>query len=87
MSGDIPEGSGKQFGEDVAEVEEHQDPDRIPEGSGKEFAEGQADVDRHQSGREPLGSGKQFAPDHEGDPAEDDLPESGKGFAHGQDDG
>jgi len=83
VSGDIPKGSGKQFGEDVADIEEHQDADEIPEGSGKEFARGQADIDSHQHGVEPQGSGKQFAPDHDGDPDED-LPESGKGFAHGQ---
>lgn len=81
MSDQIPEGSGKQFGEDVADLE-HEGPE-IPEGSGKEFAEGQARIDEFQPGGIPEGSGKQFAPGHDGDP-DLDIPEGGKGFARGQ---
>lgn len=80
----VPEGSGKQFGEDVAdleEVDERSEP--VREGSGKQFAEDVADVEEDQPGGIPAGSGKQFAPGHEGDTRQE-PPEAGQGFARGQ---
>jgi hypothetical protein len=79
---DIPEGSGKQFGEDVADLDEHRGPVADRPGSGQQFARDVSDPVDDPGGEVPAGSGKQFAPGHEGDP---DLepPESGKGFAIG----
>lgn len=79
MSEQIPEGSGKQFGEDVADLEERPQ-EGTTTGTGKQFGEDVADVE---SEGVPAGSGKQFAPGVEGD-ADLDPPESGKGFAEGQ---
>jgi len=79
----IPEGSGKQFGDDVADVDEVTS-GKGP-GSGKQFADDVAHTpEADPPDVIPAGSGKQFAPDHDGDP---DLepPESGKGFAEGYD--
>lgn len=83
MSEQVPQGSGKQFGEDVADVDERRKVDEVPQGSGKQFARGEADVDAEQPDGVPEGSAKQFAPGVEGDP---DLepPDTGKGFATGQ---
>lgn len=83
MSEQVPQGSGKQFGEDVADVDDVRRSDEVRQGSGKQFAEGDADVDAAQGEGIPEGSGKQFAPGVEGDP---DLepPDTGKGFATGQ---
>jgi hypothetical protein len=82
MSEQIPQGSGKQFGEDVADVDERQAAG-TPQGSGKQFGEDVADVEADQPEDIPAGSGKQFAPGVEGD-TELEPPEAGKGFAEGQ---
>jgi hypothetical protein len=78
----VPEGSGKQYGEDVADVREHSQTDRDEPGSGRQFARDVSDPVTDPSAEVPAGSGKQFAPGVEGDP---NLgpPEAGKGFATG----
>jgi len=83
MSGErVPEGSGKQFGDDVADLEEV-DRGKGP-GTGKQFADDVAGPESDPGDEIPAGSGKQFAPGHQGAP-DREPPESGEGFARGYD--
>ena len=82
----VPQGSGKQFGEDVADIDPDDATGQTRRGSGKQFGEGPGHVEQPDEDETvPPGSGKQFAEDvadvHE-EPATGEGSE--KGFARGQ---
>ena len=84
---EVRKGSGKQFGEDLADLEEENGEGETPEGSGKEFSRGQSHL--RQPGDVPRGSGKQFR-EHEEELEPQQPPGtpegSGKQFSRGQSD-